>query len=359
MAAADRLRTLITPPTALPDEATLAAMVSEHDLAHLAELFAAMPDPLNNEHPDDPSTYAEVMASPNAASWTQALQEEFQSLKDLSVYKLIPRTSVPKGRKIMRGRPVFKLKCDQHGAAARFKAQYVCRGYTAVWGQDYTKTSTPTACLESFHVLAHLGAALDWEIDQLDIKTAFLYGLLDPDEVCYMEQPEGFVEAGFEDHVWELQRGLYSMKQGGLVWNRTMNQAMLTWGFTHLKCEHCIYYRRTDAGILLVAIHIDDFFTIGSSKSVIADFKTQLRTKWTVSDLREAQFCLGIALEHNQSTRTINLSQTALIDRVVTQFGLQDAVPVSTPMEPGLQLSRKHHAPTTSDKKTLMACTPY
>jgi hypothetical protein len=174
-----------------------------------------------------------------------------------------------------------------------------------------------------------------------------------------MEQPEGFVEAGFEDHVWELQRGLYGMKQGGLVWNRTMNQAMLTWGFTRLKCEHCIYYRRTDAGILLVAIHVDDFFTIGSSKSVITDFKSQLRTKWTVSDLGEARFCLGIALERDRSTRTINLSQTALIDRVVKQFGLKDAVPVSTPMEPGLQLSRKHHAPTTSDEKTLMARTPY
>jgi hypothetical protein len=215
------------------------------------------------------------------------------------------------------------------------------------------------ARLKSFHVLAHPGAALDWEIDQLDIKTAFLYGLLNPDEVCYMEQPEGFVGAGFEDHVWELQHGLYGMKQGGLVWNRTMNQAMLMWGFTCLSCEHCIYYQCTDAGILLIAIHVDDFFTIGSSKGVITDFKTQLCTKWTVSDLREAHFCLGIALKCNRSTHTIYLSQTALIDQVVKQFGLKDAVPISTPMEPGLQLSHKYHAPTTSNEQTLMACTPY
>jgi hypothetical protein len=61
-------------------------------------------------------------------------------------------------------------------------------------GQDYTKTSLLTAHLESFQVLAHLGATLNWEIKQLNIKTAFLNGLLDPDEICYMEQPEGFVE---------------------------------------------------------------------------------------------------------------------------------------------------------------------
>ena len=53
-----------------------------------------------------------------------------------------------------------------------------------------------------------------------------------------MEQPEGFVEPGFEDHVWELQRGLYGMKQGGLVWNKTLNDAMIAWGFARLKSEH-------------------------------------------------------------------------------------------------------------------------
>jgi 5'-3' exoribonuclease 2 len=94
-------------------------------------------------------------------------------------------------------------------------------------------------------------------IDQLDIQTAFLHGLLEPDKVCYMDQPEGFVESGKEDCVWELQKGLYGMKQGGLVWNRTMNDAMLSWGFKRLKCEHCVYYCRTTLGILLVAVHVD------------------------------------------------------------------------------------------------------
>jgi hypothetical protein len=199
----------------------------------------------------------------------------------------------------MKGRPVFKLKRDQHGKPARFKARYVCRGYSAIWGQDYTKTSAPTAQLESFHILTHLGAALDWEIDQLDIKTAFLHSLLELDEVCYMDQPEGFIETSKEDWVWELQKGLYGMKQGGLVWNRTMNYAMLSWGFQHLKCEHCIYYRRTTTGVLLVAVHVDNFLTVSSARKAISQFKEQLCTKWTVSNLGEAHFCLGIALKRN------------------------------------------------------------
>lgn len=252
----------------------------------------------------------------------------------------MPRSTIPSGR------PVFKLKCDQNNKPVRFKARYVCRGYSAVWGQDYTKTSAPIARLESFRILTHLGA-LDWDIDQLDIKTVFLHGLLEADEVCYMEQPEGFVDVEHPDWVWELQKGLYGMKQGGLVWNRTMNDAMLSWGFKHLKCEHCIYFRQTEASILLVAVHVDDFLTVGSTKHAITAFKDQLRTKWTVSDLGEARFCLGIALERDRTAHTIKLSQTALIDCIIQQFGLHNAVPVSTPMESGLHLSRKTHTLST------------
>lgn len=61
-----------------------------------------------------------------------------------------------------------------------------------------------TTHMESFRVLAHFGAALNWEIKQLDIKTAFLNSVLEPDEICYMEQPKGFIRPGFEDYIWEL-----------------------------------------------------------------------------------------------------------------------------------------------------------
>lgn len=108
-----------------------------------------------------------------------------------------------------------------------------------------------------------------------------------------------------------------------------------------------------------MAIHVDDLFTIGSSKAAIIDFKAQLRTKWTVSDLGAAHFCLGIALECDHTTCTISLSQTALINKIVKQFGLSNAIPISTPMEPGLHLSRKDHAPSSDEERDIMAQTPY
>jgi hypothetical protein len=133
---------------------------------------------------------------------------------------------------------------------------------------------------------------------------------------------------------------------------------MIAWGFKQLKCEHCVYYQKMDAGIL-IAIHVDYFLTVGSTKTAISEFKTQLWTKWTVSDLGEACFCLGIAMDRNCINCTITLSQTALIEHIIDQFGLKDAIPVSTPMETGLHLSHHTHSPSTDAEHDLMSHTPY
>ena len=106
--------------------------------------------------PANPATYQEAMASLYVANWTRMLHEEFNSLKELGVYHLVPHSSVPAGHCIMCGQPIFKVKQDENGNPMCFKACYVCRGYTTIYGQDYMKTMFPMACMEFFHILAHL-----------------------------------------------------------------------------------------------------------------------------------------------------------------------------------------------------------
>ena len=62
------------------------------------------------------------------------------------------------------------------------------------------------------YLLAH-AALQDWEIEAMDVKLAYLHGVLE-DEI-YMEQPEGFVAKGEEDKVCKLVRSLYRLKQPG------------------------------------------------------------------------------------------------------------------------------------------------
>jgi Reverse transcriptase (RNA-dependent DNA polymerase) len=130
--------------------------------------------------------------------------------------------------------------------------------------------------------------SLGWDIQQIDVKTAFLYGLLPEDEVQYMQQPAEFKEPGKADWVWQLQHGLYGMKQSGRIWNQTLNTQMIDWGFTHLSCKSCIYYHKSDSGIIIAAIHVDDYLSITDSKGENEHFKNQMRKVWTISELGTA-----------------------------------------------------------------------
>jgi hypothetical protein len=198
----------------------------------------------------------------------------------------------------------------------------------------------------------HLAASLDWDAQQIDVKTAFLYSLLPDDEVQYMQQPTGFEEPGKEDWVWRLQRGLYGMKQSGRIWNQTLNAQMIEWGFTRLSCESCIYYRKTDTGIIISAIHVDDFLAITDSREENERFKAQMRKVWTISELGTARFIMGIAISWDKATRSVALSQAALIDKIIEQFGQKDAHPVSAPLEPGCKLCRTTSQSTTPEDQS-------
>jgi hypothetical protein len=188
--------------------------------------------------------------------------------------------------------------------------------------------------MEAFRTILSFAATNDYDAQQFDVKTAFLNGVLDEDEVQYMEQPKGFEEPGKEDWIWELCKGLYGMKQAGRIWNKTVNQGMLEWDFKRLPCEWCIYYRRTGTGIVLVAIHVDDFLSVASSREANDVFKNQLKSRFTISE-SDVDLCLGIRIERDREARTVCLSQQTLIDQTILKFNQSDAYPAATPMVEG------------------------
>ena len=94
-------------------------------------------------NPEEPCSLAEALASPDAPKWLAACDEELDSIKNLGVFRLVPRNAAT-GRTIMDGKFVFKLKRDQHGVPVRWKARFVVKGYSAIYGIDYNETTSPT-----------------------------------------------------------------------------------------------------------------------------------------------------------------------------------------------------------------------
>ena len=91
------------------------------------------------------------------------------------------------------------------------------KGFRQVQGVDYDETFSPVAMFKSIRILLAIAAFHDYEIWQMDVKTAFLNGNID--EEFYMMQPEGFVDPKDADKVCKLQRSIYGLKQASRSWN--------------------------------------------------------------------------------------------------------------------------------------------
>lgn len=301
------------------------------------------------ETSDDPS-WAEAMASPDREYWIAGARDELKSLADLKVFALVPRSEVPQGQGPLKGKLVCKRKRDDNGNITRYKVRYVAKGFAQRYGVDYDKTSTPTARLKSLRLILHIAASLNWDIHQFDIKTAFLHGVLPDDETMFLEQPPGFKTKNKEDWVMKLFKSIYGMKQASRVWNQTFNKAVENWNFIHLPCEWCVYYRQSSTGATIFVLHVDDIISASSSVYETNRFREELKGQWEISDLGPVKHALGIAISCDLPSHTIHLSQTALIDCIIEQFGQRDAHPSDTPMVQGLHIERPDKLTHQSDK---------
>ena len=101
------------------------------------------------EFKDEPKMWEEAKHSADAKWWEEGYTDELTSLKEMGIYKLIPWCDIPQGTKIRKVRPVFKIKWDENGKAIRWKVHLVFKGFEQIYCKDYTKTTSPTARMES------------------------------------------------------------------------------------------------------------------------------------------------------------------------------------------------------------------
>ncbi|KZV36157.1 hypothetical protein F511_20289 [Dorcoceras hygrometricum] len=162
----------------------------------------------------DPRTFKEAISDADSNLWLEAMQFEFDSMHANQVWTLVnpPEGIVPIGCKW-----VYKRKLGPDGKVMTYKARLVAKGYTQRQGVDYDETFSPVAMFKSIRILLAIAAWYDYEIWQMDVKTAFLNGNIK--EEIYMTQPEGFTSVGSEHKVCKIQRSIYGLKQASRSWN--------------------------------------------------------------------------------------------------------------------------------------------
>nr|GEZ42166.1 hypothetical protein [Tanacetum cinerariifolium]GFA02219.1 hypothetical protein [Tanacetum cinerariifolium] len=137
-----------------------------------------------------------------------AMNAEMQSMKDNQVWRLVNQ---PPNCKIVGSKWLFKRKTNMDGNVHTYKARLVAKGFTQTYGVNYEETFPPVANIRAIRILIAIAAFYDYEIWQIDVKTAFLNGYLDED--IYMVQLEGFVNPNHPIKVCKLQRSIYGLKK--------------------------------------------------------------------------------------------------------------------------------------------------
>ena len=111
---------------------------------------------------------------------------------------------------------MFRKKTDSDGIITRNKARLVAKGYSQQEGIDYDETFALVARLEAIRVFLAYAAHKKFKVFQMDVKSTFLNGELEQE--VYVEQPPGFVDSQFPNHVYRLDKALYGLKQAPKAW---------------------------------------------------------------------------------------------------------------------------------------------
>ena len=173
-----------------------------------------------------------------------------------------------------------------------------------------------------------------------------------------MRQAKGYGEPGKPNHVCLLKHAVYGLRQAGREWYDMLCQIMYGLNFKHCRVEHAVFYKHEAADTILVATDVDDMTIAGSSKRVICKFKEGLNQKVKIKDLGNLHWMLGIEVERDRATRTISFSQSTYIMKILERFGLQDANPLSTPLDPHHRLMLAQ-CPDTPRQYENMKNVPY
>jgi hypothetical protein len=165
---------------------------------------------------------------------------------------------------------VWKNKEGENSEVVRNKSRLVAPGYSQKEGIDYKETFSPVSRLEAIRILLAFSVAKGFKLYQMDVKHAFLNGVLE--EEVDVKQPLAFESVEFSHRVYRLRKALYGLKQAPRAWYGCLRGFLFSKGFEMGKVDKTLFLLRQGDGILIVQVYVDDIVFGGSSHSLVARF---------------------------------------------------------------------------------------
>lgn len=285
-------------------------------------------------------TYKLAINSSDSSEWRKAMTSEIEGFIKRKVFTLVPK---PQNRKIISCRWHLKRKLNPDGSLNKFKARLLARGFTQREGIDYKETFAPSSRQESIKAFLAVNGHRDWEVIQLDVVGAFLYG--DLNKEIYLTQPEGFVDENYPDHVWKLNSSLYGLKQSARQWHHCLTEHLNQVGFSAAQVDPSMFIlRRNDVAVATMIVHVDDILLSGT-KDTVKEVEKHLQRKFDLTRNEEVSSFLSFDINRDRKNRTFSMNQASYVMDLVETYHLENARPVHTPCDDHFKELRRNADP--------------
>nr|GEX15225.1 hypothetical protein [Tanacetum cinerariifolium] len=294
------------------DEADVGA---EADLSNLKTNIPVSPIPTNKVNKDHPvnQIIGDLNSTPQTRSMTRMLKEQ----------------DLPKGKRAIGSKWVFRNKKDEIGIVIRNKARLVVQGNTQEEGIDYDEVFAPVARIEAIYLFLSYASFIGFMVYQIDVKSAFIYGTIE--EEVYVCQPLGFEDHDYPDKVYKVVKALYRLHQAPRAWYETLANYLLENGFQRGKIDQTLFIKKQKGDILLVQVYMDDIIFGSTNKELCKALKRLMNDKFQISSMGELTLFLGLQVKQNDDG--IFIIQDKYVAKILRKFGFTNVKSTSTPIE--------------------------
>jgi hypothetical protein len=241
------------------------------------------------------------------------------------VWELVER---PKNKNMIGTKWVYRNKQDEHGIVVKNKEKLVAKGYSQVEGLNYGETFTLVARLEAIHILLAYASSHKMKLFQMDVKSAFLNGLINVE--VYVEQPLGFEDATYPDHVYRLHKALYGLKQAPRAWYERLWDFLIEAGFKIGRVDNTLFTKIINNELFICQIYVDDIMFGSTNHKLCKDFSDLMTREFEMSMIGELNFFHGFQIKQLKEGTFIH--QEKFTNDILKKFKMDDCKPIKTLM---------------------------
>ena len=257
--------------------------------------------------------YKKVMTSSQQNDWRKVMKNELASHEKNDIWKL-KLTSI--NRKVLKSKWVYKLKRNFEEKIQRYKARWVVRKFEQKYDIDFNETFAAIVKSMTYKILFAMIAFHDWNIEQMNVKTAFFYENLN--EVVYCEM---LIEFEKSDMICKLRKALYDLKQTSKIWFKTLIEFLKFLKYHVILEDSNVYHHESK---VYVVIYVDDLLILEFNRSGIANLKRKLSERFCMIDLDSIAHYLELKIQRNRATKIIRLSQKFYLRKIIVDFNFSD-----------------------------------